>query len=273
MPVTTQDKRAIFRKMHESGCFVLPNPWDVGSAKALQQLGFKALASTSAGFAWAIGKADNRVTLEEKLAHLTALCGAVDLPVNADFEGGFADAPEQVGANVARAVRSGVAGLSIEDSTVDTAKGLYERGLAIERIKAARAAIDADNSGVLLTGRCEGFLVGQADLAMVIERLQAYAQAGADCLYAPGIKTREQISAVVKAVHPKPVNLLIGSSGLSVAEGADLGVRRISVGGSLARTAWAGFMRAAAEIAEQGTFTELGKGYPGAKLNKMFSGG
>ena len=270
MPVTTADKRATFRKMHESGCFALPNPFDVGSARALQHLGFKALASTSAGFAWTIGKADNRVTLDEVCQHLTAICAAVDLPVNADFEGGFAHDAAGVGANVARAVKTGVAGLSIEDSTGDAAKPLYDRALAIERIRAARAAIDADKSGVLLTGRCEGFLVGQPDLAMVIDRLQAYSQAGADCLYAPGIKTAEQISAVVKAVHPKPVNLLIGASGLSVAQAADLGVRRISVGGSLARTAWAGFMRAASEIAEKGTFTELASGYPGGDLNKMF---
>src|SRR6478672_2313308 len=271
MAATTAEKRAAFRKLHEAGCFVLPNPWDVGSAKALQQLGFKAIASTSAGFAWTSGKADNRVTLDEVCEHLTALCSAVDLPVNADFEGGFAHKPEKVGANVGRAVKTGVAGLSIEDSTGDAANPLYERAFAIERIKAARAAIDADNSGVMLAGRCEGFLVGQADLNMVIDRLQAYAEAGADCLYAPGIKTREQISAVVKAVHPKPVNLLIGSPFMSVAEAADLGVRRISVGGSLARTAWAGFMRAAREMAEKGTFTELGNGYPGGELNKMFS--
>jgi len=237
----------------------------------LQHLGFKALASTSAGFAWTIAKADNRVTLDEVCTHLAALCAAVDLPVNADFEGGFAHEPAKVGANVARGVKTGVAGLSIEDSTGDAAKPLYDRALAVERIKAARAAIDADSSGVLLTGRCEGFLVGQADLAMVIDRLQAYSEAGADCLYAPGIKTKEQISAVVKAVHPKPVNLLIGASGLSLAEAADLGVRRISVGGSLARAAWGGFMRAAKEMAEQGTFTELGNGYPGGELNKMFS--
>jgi len=271
MPVTTADKRATFRKLHEAGCFVLPNPWDVGSAKALQHLGFKAIASTSAGFAWSIGKADNRVTLDEVCEHLTALCTAVDLPVNADFEGGFAHKPEKVAVNVARAVKTGVAGLSIEDSTGDAAKPLYERAFAIERIKAARSAIDADNSGVLLVGRCEGFLVGQADLNVVIDRLQAYAEAGADCLYAPGIKTREQISAIVKAVHPKPVNLLIGASGLSVVEAAALGVRRISVGGSLARTAWGGFMRTAREIAEKGTFAELGNGYPGGELNKMFS--
>lgn len=267
----TAEKRVTFRKMHEVGCFVLPNPFDVGTAKALQQLGFKALASTSAGFAWSIGKADNRVTLDDVCTHLTALCAAVDLPVNADFEGGFAHKPEKVAVNVGHAVRTGVAGLSIEDSTGDATAPLYERALAIERIKAARSAIDADKSGVLLTGRCEGFLVGQPDLSMVIDRLSTYADAGADCLYAPGIRTREQISAVVKAVAPKPVNLLIGASGLSVAEAADLGVRRISVGGSLARAAWTGFMQAAREIAEQGTFTELGKGYPGGELNKMFS--
>jgi 2-methylisocitrate lyase-like PEP mutase family enzyme len=270
MPVSTQDKRATFRNMHETGCFAIPNPWDVGSALALQHLGFKALASTSAGFAWSIGKADNRITLDDACTHLAALCAAVDLPVNADFEGGFAHEAEQVAANVARAVKTGVAGLSIEDSTGDAAKPLYERAQAIERIKAARKAIDADNSGVLLTGRCEGFLVGQADLDLVIDRLKAYSEAGADCLYAPGIKTKEQISAVVKAAHPKPVNLLIGASGLSIAEAADLGVRRISVGGTLARTAWAGFMKAAREIADKGTFAELGNAYPGGELNKMF---
>jgi 2-methylisocitrate lyase-like PEP mutase family enzyme len=270
MPVTTADKRANFRKLHESGCFVLPNPFDVGSAKALQHLGFKALASTSAGFAWTIGKADNRVTLDDVLQHLTELCAAVDLPVNADFEGGFAHEADKVGANVARAVKTGVAGLSIEDSTGDAANPLYGRAQGIARIKAARAAIDADHSGVLLTGRCEAFLIGQPDLDLVIDRLRAYSDAGADCLYAPGIRTKEQIAAVVKAVHPKPVNFLQGWPGLSVAEITDLGVRRISVGGSLARTAWAGFMRAAREIAEKGTFNELGSGHPGAELNKMF---
>ena len=270
MPVTTADKRAIFRTMHEAGCFVLPNPWDIGSARALQHLGFRALASTSAGFAWSIGKPDNRVTLDDVCQHLTALCGAIDLPVNADFEGGFAHEPEKVAANVARGVKTGVAGLSIEDSTGEAAKPLYERGLAIERIRAARAAIDADNSGVLLTGRCEGFLVGQPDLDMVIDRLQAYGEAGADCLYAPGIRSKEQISAVVKAVHPKPVNHLQGWPGLSVTEIAELGVRRISVGGALARVAWAGFMRAAREISEKGMFTELGGGHSRDELHKMF---
>jgi 2-methylisocitrate lyase-like PEP mutase family enzyme len=270
MPVTTADKRANFRKLHETGCFVLPNPFDVGTAKALQHLGFKAIASTSAGFAWTIGKADNHVTVEEVCAHLAAISAAVDVPVNADFEGGFATAAEGVAANVARGVKSGVAGLSIEDSTGDPAKPLYERSLAIERIKAARKAIDADNSGVLLTGRCEAFLWGQPDLKLVIDRLTAYADAGADCLYAPGIKTKDEITAVVKAVYPKPVNLLIGAPGLSVAQATDLGVRRISVGGSLARSAWAGFMKAAKEMAEKGTFGELASGYPGGELNKMF---
>jgi len=270
MPLTAADKRAAFRKMHESGCFVLPNPFDIGTAKALQHLGFKAIASSSAGFAWTIGRADNRVTVDEVCDHLAALCGAVDLPVNADFEGGFAEAPEKVAANVTRAVKTGVAGLSIEDSTGDKAHPLFERALAVARIKAARAAIDADNSGAILVGRCEAFLWGQNDLKLVIDRLQAYADAGADCLYAPGIKTKEEISAVVKAVQPKPVNLLIGASGLSLKEAAELGVRRISVGGSLARMAWVGFMRAAREMAENGTFTELAAGYPGGELNKMF---
>ena len=270
MPVTTADKRANFRKLHQSGCFVLPNPVDVGTAKALQHLGFKALASTSAGFAWTIGKADNRVTVDEVCAHLTDISAAVDVPMNADFEGGFAVAPEGVSASVARGVKTGIAGLSIEDSTGDAAKPLYDRSLAIERIKAARQAIDADNGGVLLTGRCEAFLWGQADLKLVIDRLTAYAEAGADCLYAPGIKTKEDIAAVVKAVHPRPVNLLIGASGLSLDEATDLGVRRISVGGTLARVAWAGFMKAAKEMAEKGTFTELANSYPGGELNKMF---
>jgi methylisocitrate lyase len=270
MPLTAADKRATFRKMHESGCFVLPNPFDVGTAKALQHLGFKAIASASAGFAWSIGKADNHVTLHEVCDHLALLCAAVDLPVNADFEGGFAREPEGVAINVARAVKTGIAGLSIEDSTGDKANPLYDRALAVARIKAARAAIVADDSGAILVGRCEAFLCGQSDLKLVIDRLSAYADAGADCLYAPGIKTREEIAAVVKAAQPKPVNLLIGASGLSLKEAADLGVRRISVGGSLARMAWAGFMRAAREMANNGAFDGLAGGYPGGELNGMF---
>jgi len=270
MPVTTADKRAAFWKLHDSGCFIIPNPFDPGSARALQHLGFKALASTSAGFAWTIAKADNHVTVDEVRDHLAALCAAVDIPVNADFEGGFAHEADKVGVNVARAVKTGVAGLSIEDSTGDKAKPLYDFDLAVARIKAARKAIG--DSNVMLTGRCEAYLVGKPDLAFVIERLKAYSDAGADCLYAPGIRTREDIAAIVKAVAPKPVNLLIGASGLSLKEAGDLGVRRISVGGSLARSAWGGFMKAAREMAEQGTFTDLANGYPGGELNKMFSG-
>jgi 2-methylisocitrate lyase-like PEP mutase family enzyme len=267
--LTTADKCAAFRKLHESGCFIIPNPFDVGSAKALQHLGFKALASTSAGFAWTIAKADNRVTVDDVCDHLTAICAAVDIPVNADFEDGFAHEPDKVAVNVGRAVKTGVAGLSIEDYTGDAAKPLFDRSLAIERIKAARQAIDADKSGVLLTGRCEAFLRGVKDMNLVIDRLTAYAEAGADCLYAPGISTPEEISAVVKAVHPKPVNLLVGAAG-SLADIGALGVRRISVGGSLARMAWAGFMKASKEMAEKGTFSEFANGYPGGELNKMF---
>lgn len=268
--LTTADKRAAFRKLHEAGCFIIPNPFDVGSAKALQHLGFKALASTSAGFAWTMGQPDNRVTVDDVCNHLTAICAAVDIPVNADFEDGFAHEPEKVAVNVARAVKSGVAGLSIEDFTGDNTKPLFDRALAVERIKAARQAIDADKSGVLLTGRCEAFLRGIKDLNLVIDRLTAYAEAGADCLYAPGISTKEEISAVVKAVHPRPVNLLVGAAGPSLADAGSLGVRRISVGGALARMAWAGVMKAAKEMAEQGTFTEFANGYPGGDLNKMF---
>src|SRR6201991_2796004 len=269
MPVTTADKRATFRKMHESGCFIIPNPFDVGSAKALQHLGFKALASTSAGFAWAMGKADNRVTVDDVCNHLAAICAAVDIPVNADFEDGFAHEPEKVGVNVARAVKAGVAGLSIEDYTGDNAKPLFDRALAVERIKAARQAIDADNSGVLLTGRCEAFLRGVKDMNLVIDRLTAYAEAGADCLYAPGISTKEEISAVVKAVAPKPVNFLMGGPGeLTVADFTELGVRRISVGGALARAAWGGVMRTIKLINEQGSFKGFADAAPGAEIMK-----
>lgn len=268
--LTTADKRAAFRKLHEAGCFIIPNPFDVGSAKALQHLGFKALASTSAGFAWTLGKPDNRVTVDDVCDHLAAICAAVDIPVNADFEDGFAHEPDKVAVNVARAVKTGLAGLSIEDFTGDNAKPLFDRSLAVERIRAARSAIDADKSGVLLTGRCEAFLRGIKDLDLVIDRLNAYAEAGADCLYAPGISTAEEISAVVKAVHPKPVNLLVGAAGPSLVDAGHLGVRRISVGGALARMAWAGVMKAAREMAEQGTFGEFANGYPGGELNKMF---
>jgi 2-methylisocitrate lyase-like PEP mutase family enzyme len=235
----------------------MPNPWDAGSARALEQMGFKALATTSAGFAWTLGRADNQVTLDEALEHLRAIVGAVAVPVNADFEGGFAADPGQVNANVRLAVATGIAGISIEDSTGDKENPLYEFDLAVERVRAARRAIDESGTGVVLTGRSEGFVAGRPDLNETIRRLRAYSDAGADCLYAPRIATVEQITAIVAAVSPKPVNLLINAPFLTVAEAATLGVRRISVGGTLARTAWGGFLKAAKEIADEGSFSQF----------------
>jgi len=268
---TTSDRRRVFRQLHESGCFVIPNPWDLGSARVLAQLGFPALATTSSGFAWSLGRADNRVSLAEALAHLSSIAEGVDVLVNGDFEGGFAVEPADVGANVAAAAATGVAGLSIEDSTGDAANPLFDFGLAVERIRAARRAIDASGTGVLLTGRSEGFIVGRPDLAETIRRLTAYAEAGADCLYAPGIRTKAEIAAVVKAVAPKPVNVLVGSDFTTVPDLAQAGVRRISVGGALARAAWTGFLGAAREIAERGTFTRLARAVPFAEINGSFS--
>lgn len=253
--MTQQERVAEFRRLHADGCFVMPNPWDVGSARALRGLGFPALATTSAGFAWTLGRPDTGVVLDEVLAHLTAVAGAVDVPVNADFEGGYAVEPEDVAANVGAAVRTPIAGLSIEDATGDPERPLFDLDLAVDRIRAARQAIDASGTGVLLTGRSEGFVVGHPDLADTIRRLQAYAEAGADCLYAPRLDSADQVRAVVAAVAPKPVNLLLNAPFLTVAEAADLGVRRISVGGTLARTAWRGFLAAAREIADSGTVT------------------
>ena len=246
-----------FRRLHASGCFVIPNPWDVGTARVLEGMGFKALATTSAGHAWSLGRADNGVVRDEALEHLRQIGSAVGVPVNADFEGGFADAPEEVAANVKLAAATGIAGLSIEDSTGVADEPLYPFDLAVERVAAARLAIDESGTGVLLTGRSEGFVVGRPDLEETIRRLQAYAEAGADCLYAPRIETVEQVSAVVAAVAPKPVNLLANAPFITVSEAADLGVRRISVGGTLARTAWAGFLAAAEEIATEGTFSRF----------------
>lgn len=250
-----EDQVAAFHRLHASGCFVMPNPWDIGSARALQKLGFEALATTSAGFAWTLGRPDNHVTLDEALGHLRAVVDAADVPVNADFEGGFAVDPQEVKTNVKLAVATGVAGLSIEDSTGDESRPLHDVGLAVERIHAAREAIDESGTGVVLTGRSEGFVVGRPDIDETIRRLRAYAEAGADCLYAPRIGTVEHISAIIDSVSPKPVNLLINAPFITVAEAAELGVRRISVGGTLARTAWAGFLQAAQEIADAGTFT------------------
>jgi 2-methylisocitrate lyase-like PEP mutase family enzyme len=253
--MSAQDDRvAAFRELHADGCFVMPNPWDIGSAVALQALRFKALATTSAGFAWTVGRRDNEIELAQALTHLRAVSGAVDVPVNADFEGGFAIEPEQVAANVKLAAATGIAGLSIEDSTGDPDEPLYGLDLAVERVRAARQAIDESGTGVLLTGRSEGFVAGRPDLDETLRRLKAYAEAGADCLYAPGLTTAEQVSAVVAAAKAKPVNLLANAPFVTVAEAAALGVRRISVGGTLARTAWRGFLEAAQEIADHGTF-------------------
>jgi 2-methylisocitrate lyase-like PEP mutase family enzyme len=268
---TTSDRRRVFRQLHEAGCFVIPNPWDLGSARVLAQLGFPALATTSSGFAWSLGRADNRVSLAEALAHLRSIAEGVDVPVNGDFEGGFAVEPADVGANVTAAAATGIAGLSIEDSTGDAAHPLFDFALAVERIRAARRAIDDSGTGVLLTGRSEGFIVGRPDLAETIRRLTAYAEAGADCLYAPGIRTQAEIAAMVKAVAPKPANVLVGSDFTTVADLAQAGVRRISVGGALARAAWSGFLGAAREIAERGTFTRLARAVPFAEINGSFS--
>jgi methylisocitrate lyase len=259
-----------FRRLHQAGCFVIPNPWDVGSARLLVRLGFPALATTSSGFAWSMGRPDNRVSLAEALDHFRAIAGSVDVPVNGDFEGGFAVEPGQVGANVSSAVSTGVAGLSIEDSTGDPSRPLFELALAVERVRAAREAIDASGTEVLLTGRSEGFIVGRPDLAETIRRLTAYADAGADCLYAPGIRTEAEIAEVLRAVAPKPVNVLVGSDFATVAELGALGVRRISVGGALARAAWGGFLEVAKEIAERGTFTGLAAAVPFAEINGSF---
>jgi len=256
--MTSHDgKVEMFHALHAEGCFVMPNPWDVGTAVALEGMGFKALATTSAGYAWTLGRPDNGVLRDEAMEHLRRVAGAVEVPLNADFEGGFADDPEEVAANVTLAVATGIAGLSIEDSTGDAGEPLYAFDLAVERVRAARRAIDESGTGVLLTGRSEGFVVGRPDLEETIRRLQAYAEAGADCLYAPRIETQEEISAVVAAVAPKPVNLLANAPFVTVAEAADLGVRRISLGGTLARTAWGGWLAAAEEIATEGTFSRF----------------
>ena len=264
-------KRRSFRRLHEAGCFVIPNPWDLGSARFLQSLGFKALATTSSGFAWSQGRPDGGISREMALAHLRDIVAATDLPVNADFENGFASDAGGVGESVRLAVETGVAGLSIEDSTGDPARPLYELDAAVERIRAARKAIDDSGSDTLLVGRAECFLVGRPDLDETLERLKAYAQAGADCLYAPGIRTRDQIAAAVASTVPKPFNLLVGSaSELTLNEISALGVRRVSVGGALARSAWGGLMRAAKSIAEQGKFDEFANAASGSELNSFF---
>ena len=271
---TPQDiavRRRAFRDLHDSGCFVIPNPWDTGSAKYLHHLGFKALATTSSGAAWRHGKADGAMSVDDVLVHLREIVQATPLPVNADFESGFAADAEGVARNVKRAVETGIAGVSIEDSTGDADAPLRDIPASVERIRAARRAIDESGGDTLLVGRAENFIVNRPDLDDAIRRLKAYAEAGADCLYAPGIRTREQIEAVVRAVAPKPVNLLIGfPTELTLRDAENMGVRRISVGGALARSAWGGFMRTAQAIANEGRFVGFAQAASGAELNGLF---
>ncbi|MGA8893143.1 MAG: isocitrate lyase/phosphoenolpyruvate mutase family protein [Anaeromyxobacteraceae bacterium] len=271
MATTPQDRRATFRALHERGCFVMPNPWDVGSARLLQGLGFPALASTSAGLAFSRGLPDGRVPRAEVLAHVQELAASIEVPLNADFESGFGASPEAVAESVRLCVATGIAGLSIEDATGDRKAPLFDLGVAVERLTAARAAIDASGTGVVLTARAECHLVGTPEpLRDAIRRLEAYAAAGADCLYAPGLSTSEEVAMVVKAVAPKPVNVLAGGTTFTVARLRDLGVRRISVGAALARTAWGAFLRAAQEIAGKGTFEGFAGAEPFARLNAFF---
>jgi len=270
---TTAERRRAFRRLHEGGCFVIPNPWDVGSARYLQHLGFHALATTSAGAAFAMGlpDSDRVVPCDAMLAHVRNIVETTDVPVNADFASGYAAAPEEVAANVRRCIETGVAGLSVEDASGDPTTPLHELGFAADRIRGARGAIDAVRADVVLTARAECFVVGSRDLDDVIRRLQAYAEAGADCLYAPGLSTREQIAAVVAAVAPRPVNVLVGGGArFTVSDLASLGVRRISVGSGLARAAWSGFARAAREIAAAGRFDAMADATPYAELNTFF---
>ncbi|MEP9349580.1 isocitrate lyase/phosphoenolpyruvate mutase family protein [Xanthobacter sp. KR7-225] len=265
------DKRRAFRKLHESGCFVLPNPWDIGTTRYLEQAGFAALATTSAGYAFSRGRPDGAVGRDEMLAHIAELVAATDLPVNADFEAGYAADPAGVAESVALCVATGVAGLSIEDATGDAGAPLYALDAAVARVRAARGAIDAAGGGVVLTARAECYLVGRPDIAEVIARLTAYAQAGADCLYAPGIRTRAEISAVVEAVAPVPVNLLMpGALGFTVSDIAAMGVRRISVGSTLSRVAWGAFMAAVEEIRGPGGFETFRGAVPFAEINGLF---
>lgn len=268
---------AAFRALHASGCFVLPNPWDVGSAVYLRHLGYKALATTSAGVAFARGKPDavSSVPRDVMLERIRDVVDATPLPVNADFLSGYADEPEGVAENVSLCIATGVAGLSIEDATGRDSEPLYETRLSVDRIEAARRAIDASGRPVVLTARCEAWLVGTPDpLRVALERLVAFAGAGADCLYAPGVRKPDEIAAIVKAVSPKPVNVLMSepSSTLTVARLADLGVRRVSVGSALARVAWGAFIRAAQSIATTGSFGALADAVPFAEINGVFGG-
>jgi len=265
---------AQFRLLHESGCFVLPNPWDVGTAIYLELLGFDAVATTSAGFAFSRGLPDSvsAVTCDAMLGHIREIVKATSLPVNADFQNGYAHEPEGVADSVALCIATGAAGLSIEDASGSADAPLYEFDLAVERMRAARAAIDASGVPVILTGRCEAWLVGHPDpFRESLKRLVAYAEAGADCLYAPGVREPDEIAGIVKAVSPKPVNVLVSAPGdLSIPRLADLGVRRVSVGSALARVAWGAFLRAAKNIKETGAFEGLGDAAPFNEINSVF---
>lgn len=267
---TVAERRTTFRQLHEKGCFALPNPWDIGTAKYLQHLGFKAIATTSAGFAFSRGLSDGSVTRDDMLAHIKELVEATDIPVNADFENGYADDPNWCAENARLCADTGVAGLSIEDATDRKESRIYDLNLAVERIHAVREALHG--TGVLLVGRAEGFLVGREKIGQVIERLVAYSQAGADCLYAPGFKERNHIKAIVDAVAPKPVNILIGGPiGLTMRDAESLGARRVSVGGAFARAGWGGFIRSAKELLEQGRFEELARATSYDELQRLFN--
>lgn len=271
MSRTVSEKRAAFRALHQSGCFILPNPWDTGSARMLESMGFKALGTTSAGYAWSLGRPDGLVSRAMTLAHMREIVAATDVPINADFESGFGSDPEGVVESVRMAVETGVAGISIEDSTGNADNPLRDTSEAVLRVRAARCAIDESGGDTLLVARAENFFVGRPDLEDTLARLKAYAEAGADCLYAPGIRTREEIRAVVEAVAPKPVNLLIGPAAtLTLEDVAALGVGRISLGSALARSAWGGFLRAARAIAEHGRFDGFADAPSNADLNTLF---
>jgi 2-methylisocitrate lyase-like PEP mutase family enzyme len=267
--MSVETKRTQFRQLHQSGCFALPNPWDIGTAKYLQHLGFKAIATTSAGFAFSRGLPDGSVKRDEMIVHIRELVEATDIPLNADFENGYADDPNWCAENARLCAETGVAGLSIEDAADRKESPIYDVDLAVERIHAVREALHG--TGVLLVGRAEGFLVGREKLDRVLKRLVKYSEAGAECLYAPGFSKRDDIKAIVEAVSPKPVNVLIGGpGGLTMRDAAELGARRVSVGGAFARAAWGGFIRSAKELMEQGTFEELKNAASYADLQKLF---
>lgn len=263
--------RARFRDLHRDGCFVIPNPWDAGSARLLQHMGFKALASTSSGFAWTIGRPDNGVSLDDVLSHLETLCAAVELPVNADFEAGFADDPDGLAANVTRAIATGIAGISIEDNVLASPGRLHDKADALARMKAARQAIDRSGADVMLVARTEIMLSDADAIAPAIDKLVAFADAGADCLFAPGVRKKDDIGAMVRAVAPKPLNVLVMGQDMTVAELADLGVRRLSVGGALARAAWGGAISSAERILKEGSFAGFADAASGKTLNGIFS--